>query len=150
MLARRSLGFRYDLPASREDRETIADHASRMLARQDVRAAILVGYGPAAQVTPLVDIVRTKLDSVVMVVREALRVEGGRFWSYLCTDPMCCAAEGSSFDVETNAASAAMVVAGITALPDRAALEGTRRRHCHDLRPLWLQRPVGGGPGAGG
>src|SRR5690606_27175044 len=55
-------------------------------------------------------------------VREALRVEAGRWWSYLCDQPECCPATGTRFDPSTSAVAARMTVAGFTALPDRRAL----------------------------
>jgi hypothetical protein len=54
-----------------------------------------------------------------------MRVEDGRYWSYLCENPECCPADGVPFDVQANPAAAAMSVAGLVAYPDRAALAGT-------------------------
>ena len=58
-------------------------------------------------------------------VRELLRVQDGRYWSYLCHNPACCPAEGVPFDVRSHPAAAAMSAAGLAAYPDRAALAGT-------------------------
>jgi hypothetical protein len=54
-----------------------------------------------------------------------MRVEDGRYWSYLCENPECCPADGVPFDIQANPAAAAMTVAGLVAYPDRAALAGT-------------------------
>src|SRR5208282_1916627 len=53
-------------------------------------------------------------------LREFLRVEAGRYWSYVCGDKACCPAAGVPFDVSAPAAPAA--AAGSPVLPDRAAV----------------------------
>ena len=40
-----------------------------------------------------------------------LRVEGDRYWSYLCASPLCCPPEGVPFDIEGHPASVAFTVA---------------------------------------
>jgi len=40
-----------------------------------------------------------------------LRVEGNRYWSYLCPSPLCCPPEGVSFDIEGHPVSVAFTVA---------------------------------------
>jgi hypothetical protein len=57
--------------------------------------------------------------------RELLRVEDGRYWSYLCRDVACCPAEGVPFDTGSHPVTAVMSAAGLAAYPDRAALERT-------------------------
>ncbi len=58
-------------------------------------------------------------------MRELLRVENGRYWSYLCGNVDCCPPEGTPFDYPSNPVAAAMTVAGLAAYPDRAALVST-------------------------
>jgi hypothetical protein len=58
-------------------------------------------------------------------VDDALLVSGGRWWSYLCPNPECCPADGRALLPEASAIPAAATYAGLVALPDRAALEGT-------------------------
>ena len=55
-------------------------------------------------------------------LRDFLRVEDGRYWSYLCGDEACCPAAGTSFDPDSDSAAAAMAAAGIPVLADRAAV----------------------------
>src|SRR6266567_9530590 len=119
------MGFRYDLPEDTEAREQIADHAAETLTLYGIRTVILIGYGAGELVTPLMDVMRDRAARVGRAVKEALRVEGGRYWSYLCTSPGCCPTEGIPFDTETHPATAAMVVAGLTTQPSREALEAT-------------------------
>jgi hypothetical protein len=121
------LGFRYDLPdppdaaAARQ----IAGHAVAVLAGRRATTAIAVGYGEGRLVTPLVDVFATAAGEGGLAVRELLRVEDGRYWSYLCRDVNCCPAEGVPFDPRSHPVTAVMSAAGLPVYPDRAALART-------------------------
>jgi hypothetical protein len=119
--------FRYDLPDPPESTVAgqIAAHAAAVFAREQVTMAIVAGYGPGSLVTPVASELRTRLGGAGIEVREMLRAEHGRYWSYLCTDPACCPAEGAGYDVPSSSVAAEMTVAGSTALPGRAALAAT-------------------------
>lgn len=54
---------------------------------------------------------------------DCLLVTRGRWWSYRCLDLDCCPAEGRPLPKEPSAVAATATYAGLTALPDRAALE---------------------------
>src|SRR6266568_4106550 len=125
--ARIRLAFRYDLPDPPEDELAvdIAEHAATVLRRQHLAMAIAVGYGPGKAVTPVVDVVVPALRKAGIAVQDVLRVEGGRYWSYLCGDPQCCPPEGVAFDTTGHPASAALAAAGLSVRADRAALAGT-------------------------
>ena len=125
--ARVQLAFRYDLPdpADAVHAADIAEHAAEVLRHRRLGAVIGVGYGPGALVTPVADALSASLRGAGLRLHELMRVEDGRYWSYLCQNPACCPAEGVPFDVRANPASAAMAVAGLVAYPDRAALAGT-------------------------
>ncbi|RKN46282.1 DUF4192 domain-containing protein [Micromonospora endolithica] len=97
-------------------------HLAAVVARQAAETATVVGYGPAARVTPGVDAVRAALADQGIPVLDALRVTDGRYWSYLCAEPDCCPADGTPYDVSASEVTAAAVFAGQVALPDRAAL----------------------------
>ena len=116
--------FRYDLPDPPESAyaSEIADHAVDVFAREQVTMAILAGYGPGRLVTPVASQLRTRLAGAGVEVREMLRAEDGRYWSYLCTDPACCPADGVPYDVPSSSVAAQMTVAGNIALPGRAAV----------------------------
>jgi hypothetical protein len=103
----------------------MAAHAVAVFARERVTVAIVVGYGPGPLVTPTAEQFRARLLDAGVELREMLRVEGGRYWSYLCTDPGCCAADGVVFDVSASRIAAQLTVAGNVTLPDRAALAAT-------------------------
>lgn len=125
--ARVQLAFRYDLPDPPDPVHAadIAEHAAEVLRHRRLSTVIGVGYGPGALVTPVADALAAALRQVGLRLHELMRVEDGRYWSYLCENPECCPAEGVPFDVRANPAAAAMTVAGLVAYPDRAALAGT-------------------------
>jgi hypothetical protein len=100
-------------------------HLTKVLAGNDIRRALLVGYGPGPEVTPIVDAAMAALREAGIGISEAIRVDGGRYWSYICTDITCCPLEGVPVDPSSSAPAAAAVVAGIRAFPDRAALAAT-------------------------
>ena len=119
--------FRYDLPDPPDaDLDTdIATHARDVLGRESVRAAIVIGYGPAELVAaPVGQAVRSLLDAG-LELKEVLRAEGGRYWSALCQDPACCPPGGVSYDPCSHPAAAVLDNAGLGAYPDRAALART-------------------------
>ncbi len=122
--ARIRLAFRYDLPDP-PDEELAADiaaHATTVLARQHLTVAVAVAYGPGETVAPVVDVVGPALLEAGINVQDVLRVEGERYWSYLCVDPDCCPPEGQPFDPAGHPASAALAAAGLTVRADRAEL----------------------------
>ncbi|MEV0004412.1 DUF4192 domain-containing protein [Micromonospora sp. NPDC050980] len=113
---------RCDLPERGADPGPAARHLAQVVVRQDADAATVIGYGPAARVTGVVDAVGEALDGAGLIVLDALRVTEGRWWSYLCDEPACCPADGTPYDPAASQVSAAAVFAGQVALPDRAAL----------------------------
>jgi len=117
--------FRYDLPGPPEPAyaREIAAHATAVLTRKHVTVAIVAGYGPGTLVTPAAEALRARLADAGIAVREVLRAQDGRYWSYLCHDPACCAAEGVPYHVPSSSVAAEMTVAGNVTLPGRAALE---------------------------
>ncbi len=121
------LGFRYDLPDPPDAAVTrqIAGHATAVLAHRAITTVIAIGYGPGRLVTPVMDGFAAAARRGGLDVRELLRVQDGRYWSYLCRNPACCPAEGVPFDVRSHPAAAVMSAAGLAAYPDRAALART-------------------------
>ena len=119
-----SLGFRYDLPdppdlaRSRE----IAEHTIAVLEQRNITTVIAVGYGPGPLVTPVAENLRAALGRAPITLRDLLRAEDGRYWSYMCKDPGCCPPEGAPFDGPSHPNAAAMAAAGMMARPDRDAL----------------------------
>lgn len=125
--------FRYDLPepADGEAAADIAGHAAYVLSRERLSEAMLVGYGPEPLVMPVVTSTARRMANSGIRLPEVLRADAGRYWSLLCADPACCPPDGRSYDPGSHPAAAAMTEAGLSAYPDREALERT------------LQRPAG-------
>jgi Domain of unknown function (DUF4192) len=121
------LGFRYDLPDPPDAQATqrIAGHAVAVLAQRRAATVIAVGYGQGRLVTPLMDAFSAAARTGGLAIRELLRVEDGRYWSYVCGDVNCCPAEGVAFDSRSHPVAAAMSAAGLGAYPDRASLART-------------------------
>jgi hypothetical protein len=123
-----TMAFRYDLPDP-PDPELTADvvaHAGSVLARQGIGAAILIGYGPRALVTPVIDEAAGAMGHAGVQLREVLRAEGGRYWSALCHDDTCCPPDGVFYDPCSHPAAVALNEAvGHDAYADRAALART-------------------------
>ena len=121
------IGFRYDLPdpPGAEAAAEIADHAVAVLAQRGASTVIGIGYGPGRLVTPVADAFAAAARQRRMDLRELLRVEDGRYWSYLCASAACCPADGTAFDYQSHPAAAAMTVAGLAAYPDRDAVAAT-------------------------
>jgi hypothetical protein len=110
---------RLDLTAQ----EGLIEHIAGLIARRGPDGVILAGYGPAGRVTAVVERVRARLHDHGVRVREALRVEDGRFWSYLCADTACCPPEGTPVNLVSSPVAAAAIAGGLVALPDRRELE---------------------------
>lgn len=121
------LGFRYDLPdpPGAETAAEIADHAVAVLAQRGASMVIGIGYGPGRLVTPVADAFAAAASRRRLQLRELLRVEDGRYWSYLCANTACCPPEGTAFDYLSHPAAAAMTVAGLAAYPDRDTVAAT-------------------------
>src|SRR5215470_784898 len=117
------LGFRYDLPDPPDEAaaQQIAGHAATVLGHRRVSTVIAAGYGPGRLVTPVADVFAATIRRRGLRLRELLRAEDGRYWSYLCHNVKCCPAEGVAFDYGSHPAATAMTAAGMAAYPDRAA-----------------------------
>jgi Domain of unknown function (DUF4192) len=118
------LAFRYDLPDPPDPSQAgdLTAHAIAVLKRQQVDQVIVVGYGPGTLVTPVVELIRAGIDATQITLRDVVRVEDSRYWSYLCGGADCCPAEGVPFDARAHPAAVALTTAGLPAYPDRAAL----------------------------
>jgi Domain of unknown function (DUF4192) len=121
------MAFRYDLPDPPDPAAAaeIAGHAVAVLQQRALHTMIGIGYGPGGLVTPVADALGAAVRERGLRLHELMRVEDGRYWSYICANPDCCPPEGVPFDVQVNPAAAAMTVAGLVAYPDRAALAST-------------------------
>ena len=118
------LAFRYDLPDPPDaaGSQEITRHAVGVLAKRRIKMAIVAGYGPGQLVTPVAEALQAGLSGRGIALRDLLRVEDGRYWSYVCRDPGCCPPDGVPFDGPAHPAATALAGAGMTARPDRACL----------------------------
>ncbi|WP_200215413.1 DUF4192 domain-containing protein [Micromonospora coerulea] len=157
--ARVTFAMRADLPAAGAPVDVVAAHADQVvtaITRQDgITGVILVGYGPAARVTPAVDATRDALTAAGFAVRDALRVTDGRFWSYTCHDPACCPADGTPCHPDSSVLAAEATLAGMVALPSRtdlaaqiAAVDGDDRQRMSDATTRALYEMAALKPGA--
>jgi hypothetical protein len=123
-LRRKDLVFqlRGNLPA-RDEVAAFAAYYARLVHRQRVTAALLIGYGAGSAVTPVVLATADALHRHGIVTPEMLRAHEGRFWSYVCAEPDCCPAEGTRYDVASSQVAAQATVSGYVALPSRDELE---------------------------
>lgn len=124
---RDELVMRFDLPDIRHDAE-LCDEVVARLRQRGAEGALLVCYtetparhGLARE--PLFRAVRRTLRRADIELVEALLVQGGRWWSYVCRDESCCPADGTPVSAElTPAASlyaAESVAQGSVVLADR-------------------------------
>lgn len=136
--ARIRLAFRYDLPDPPNDALSadIASHATTVLCREHLTMAVVIGYGAGPAVSGVVDVVAPALREAGITIQDALRVEDGRYWSYLCQDPRCCPPEGMPYNPAGHPAAAALAAAGLTVRSDRAALVGTLARAPESIEPM--------------
>ncbi len=116
--------LRYDLPDPPDPglAADIAAHAAGVIAAQHLTAGVAVGYGPEALAAPLVPVLRDAFHQAGAELREFLRVQDGRYWSYLCDNEACCPAAGVPFDPAAYPVPAALAGAGTPVLADRAAM----------------------------
>ena len=126
-LGRIRVALRYDLPdpPDAELAGEIAAHATAVLARQHATSAVITGYGPGRLVTPVADAVRQAAARTGVILRDVLRVEGGRYWSYLCREPSCCPSDGVQFEAAGHPAARLLTGVGLAVLSGRAELAAT-------------------------
>jgi hypothetical protein len=121
------VAFRYDLPDPPDTGTVaaIADHAVDVLARERLGTMVAVGYGPRRQVDTLADVLRAAAPSAGLKLHDVVRVQDGRYWSYLCCEPSCCPPDGVPFDPAAHLASRILASSGHPVLPSRQALAAT-------------------------
>jgi hypothetical protein len=113
---------RADVPET-DEIAAMAGHLATVVARQRVDSALIVAYGADADVTPTVEVLRESLEARRVRVSDALRADGGRYWSYVCKRPECCPPSGTPYDVATTALAAEATYAGLSPAASRRDLE---------------------------
>ena len=72
---------------------------------QRLSAMTAVGYGTETLVDPVAYALRDAAGQAGITLRDVLRVEGSRYWSYACGDEACCPAAGTPFDPAASPAA---------------------------------------------
>jgi hypothetical protein len=123
------LVLRFDLPdpPGQAAAADIAAHAVRVLRRQQITTAALIGYGPGRLVTPVIDRARQLFAGAGIRLVDALRVHDGRYWSYLCANLSCCRPDGQPVSAG-HPAVAALEDSGLAAAASRDALAASIAR----------------------
>jgi hypothetical protein len=117
--------LRFDLPDPPDDdlSQAIAGQAISVLTHQGFTTVVVIGYGPGDLVTPVTDTLRAAIKPTSLQIRDILRVEDGRYFSYLCSNPDCCPPDGVAFDPSTHPVSAILAqLSGREILADREDL----------------------------
>jgi Domain of unknown function (DUF4192) len=118
--------LRYDLPdpPGLGVSADLAAHAVGVLQAQQLVKAVAVGYGPESLVTPVAEGLRNAAGRAAIDLYEFLRVQDGRYWSYVCGDEACCPAAGVPFETTSvdPAEAEALAAVGAPILASRAAL----------------------------
>jgi Domain of unknown function (DUF4192) len=116
--------LRYDLPdpADTSQAEDIGEPAAAVLQSQRIPAAVAVGYGPDSLIRPVVIAFTEAALDAGIELRESLRADGGRYWSYTCRDEACCPAEGTPSGTTGHPLPDAPAASGEPVLTTRAAL----------------------------
>jgi hypothetical protein len=126
MRARRlHLTMRLDLPPSAHARKAagvLVPHAVQQGAEMVLLACYPEGPADRTAAARMVSQLRRELRLKKIAVREAVRVEDGRWWSYLCRNEECCPAVGTPLPDTPGRAAVAAVMDGLVALPDRSGL----------------------------
>ncbi|MEP6525664.1 MAG: DUF4192 domain-containing protein [Nocardioidaceae bacterium] len=114
--------LRVDLPDRQTQRAT-ADYLVRVLSHHGLRRVIAVAFSPqAAEADTFVEELTAALTVADIELVDAWRADGRRWYSYVCTSPVCCPSEGVAYGQQEGTVVAEAVVAGAVALPDRQAL----------------------------
>ena len=93
--------LRYDLPdpPGQGVSEDVAGHAVGVLDGQGLTTMVAVAYGPDTLAAPAATALLNAAEEAGIKVHEFLRVQDGRYWSYVCTSEVCCPVAGVPFEV---------------------------------------------------
>lgn len=138
--SRQQLAFslRADLLPVEHD-EQVARYVVARLAYEGAQSALLIVYASVEEQPAhgerlprqhLFAALQRHLDAAAIQIREALCVQAGRWWSYVCVDPRCCPPVGTPLIADTEPGGESEIaatsrLAGLVALPDRDALAAT-------------------------
>lgn len=127
---RLSFTMRLDLPEP-GDYDEVAEMTAIRMEHAGADAAMVFIYTDATDRggdLPQRELVEVIQDALPMPLRDALLIDAGRAWSYLCRDELCCPSEGQPMRADSPgviALAAANALHGNVVLPDRDALVAT-------------------------
>ncbi|QUX30441.1 DUF4192 domain-containing protein [Nocardiopsis akebiae] len=107
-----------------------------MAAAEGCTSLVVVAYGPPERVTPHVDRILSAARSRGLTVVDALRVTGGRYWSYTCARADCCPVEGTVVNVDSSTVPASAVLHGIVPVQPLSEVTAGIDRVREVLRPV--------------
>ena len=125
-----SFTMRLDLPDP-ADYDQVAEMTAMRMHHAEADAVMLFVYTDSTEREsglPKRELVDAIEDALSVPLREALLVDDGRTWSYVCTDELCCPADGRLIRSDSPgviALAAANALHGNVVLPDRDALVAT-------------------------
>jgi uncharacterized protein DUF4192 len=114
---------RHDLPGPDEPPTRLAAEVAEVLSWQRVDTVALLGYGPASDVDPLLHAAFDSAERRGLVVREILRVDEGRWWSFACENAACCPPEGTPIDLASSEVPALCTMEGLSVAASREDFE---------------------------
>ncbi|WP_328853253.1 DUF4192 domain-containing protein [Micromonospora globbae] len=110
-----------DAPTSHVPQGLAANLVAVVRRQQPITDLVLIGYG-ADHIDPAVRAVDEAFTADGLPVRDLLRVTGTRVFTLTCAIPDCCPPQGTPFDPTASPVAAQATLAGLVALPDRAAV----------------------------
>jgi uncharacterized protein DUF4192 len=115
--------LRMDLVPSRGEAADQARYTRAVARHHSFCRVMLVAFSAAVEPAQTVlEAAQHELTEAGVEVVDAVRADGTRWWSLTCPDPRCCPPDGTRYDVETSAAAAEAVFAGLQRAPDRESL----------------------------
>lgn len=115
------LSMRLDLAEACDPRRDLTPLV-QALGRARASGVVILVYA-ADEYRDVVQRIRDECSGTGIDIVDALRVHDGRRWSYVCSDPACCPADGVGLaDASSVAAVATAVAAGMVAAEDRSEL----------------------------
>jgi Domain of unknown function (DUF4192) len=115
--------MRMDLVTDPADVLDQARYTAGLACRQGFRQVMVFGFGAAVEPAhSVLGAVRSELTAAGVDVLDAVRADGTRWWSLMCTNERCCPRAGTPYDVDSSRVAAEAVLAGLQRAPDRDSL----------------------------
>lgn len=113
--------MRHDLPYGPHETRDVIATSLNILSRHEADEIAVIGYGSPDQTAPPLNSLQEALSPTGVQIRQLLSCTQKRYWSRLDMG----SEDGTPYDLTTSAAAVGAVMAGLSALPDRAAFGAT-------------------------